>query len=158
MNAKKIIALLLALVMVFALAACGDNTTTNTNTGTTNTDNTNTGTTNTNTGTVEPDTYTYNYALSTFPTLWNYFTYETATDAEILDYITDGFYPFDYNETNDGSQMVPATATGDPIDVTDPYIGQYGPVEGDTARPYIVDLRADMKWEYVTSINSNTLL
>ena len=92
-------------------------------------------------------TYTYNYALSEFPTNWNYCTYQTATDAEILDYITDGFYVFDYNADMTGYSMVDGMAIGDPVDVTANYVGQFGIEEGDTAKAYKITLRQDLKWE-----------
>ncbi len=99
-------------------------------------------------------TYTYNYALSEFPTNWNYHTYQTATDAEILDYITAGFYTFDYNETMDGYKMVPGMAVGDPVDVTSQYVGKYGIEEGDTAKAYVITLRDDLKWEDGSAITA----
>ncbi|MBR2350402.1 MAG: ABC transporter ATP-binding protein, partial [Clostridia bacterium] len=46
---------------------------------------------------------TYNTYLSTFPTVWNNHTYQTATDGEILGYTEPGFYTFDYNENNLGA-------------------------------------------------------
>ena len=109
MNAKKLLALLLAVVMVIGVFAGCDNETVDPTQGTEGT-----------TATI-PATYTYNYAMSEFPTNWNYHTYQTATDAEILDYITAGFYTFDYNETMDGYKMVPSMAVGEPKDVTDQY-------------------------------------
>ena len=124
---KKLLALLLALAMVLSLAACSK--------------------TDPAAAPGENATYTYNYALSEFPTNWNANTYQTAIDAEILDYITSGFYLFDYNETMDGYAMVPGMATGDPVDVTDQYVGQFGIVEGDTAKAYVINLREDLYWE-----------
>ena len=100
-------------------------------------------------------TYTYNYALAEFPTNWNYHTYQTNIDAEILDYISSSFYVFDYNETKDGYAMVDGMAVGDPVDVTADYVGQYGIVEGDTARAYILNLRQDLKWQDGTPITAN---
>ena len=126
---KKLLALLLALTMVLSLAACSK-----------------TDPAAANTPGVDA-TYTYNYALAEFPTNWNYHTYQTATDAEILDYITSGFYIFDYNETMDGYAMVPGMATGDPVDVTADYVGQFGIEEGDTAKAYVINLREDLYWE-----------
>ena len=102
-----------------------------------------------------PATYTYNYALSTFPTLWNPHTYETSTDAEITDYITAGFYTFDYNETYDGYKMVPYMATSEPVDVTSDYIGQYGLTEDSYSQAYIINLRTDLKWDDGTAITAN---
>ncbi|MBE5781738.1 MAG: hypothetical protein E7329_00315 [Clostridiales bacterium] len=102
------------------------------------------------------ETYTVNYALSTFPTLWNIHDYETATDAEIADWITAGFYSFDYNETFDGYKMVPAVAAEFPVDVTADYVGeQWGIKEGDTARAWKIQLRQDLKWQDGTAITAH---
>ena len=143
---KKLIALLLALTMVLALAACGNNAPAETTAAPAETE----------APVVEaPATYTYNTALSEFPTNWNYHTYQTATDAEILDYISDGFYVFDYNETMDGYAMVPGMAVGEPEDVTADYIGQYGLEEGAEERAWKITLRDDLKWEDGTPITAN---
>ena len=133
---KKLLALLLALTMVLSLAACGNTPATDDSTPATN-----------GTEPVEAATYTYNYAMAEFPTNWNTHTYQTDIDAEILDYITSGFYIFDYNETMDGYAMVPGMAVGDPVDVTADYVGQFGIEEGDTAKAYVVTLREDLYWE-----------
>ena len=142
---KKLLSLVLAVVMVLGLVACGGNTPETTDPA---------GTTAPSTP-VAADTYTYNYAMAEFPTNWNTHTYQTATDAEILDYITSGFYVFDYNETKDGYAMVDGMAIGDPVDVTAEYVGQYGIVEGDTAKAYVLNLRQDLKWEDGTPITAN---
>ena len=134
---KKLFSLLLIAAMVLSMAACGGN-----QGGTT-------------TAPEEAATYTYNAALSEFPTNWNYHTYQTATDATILDYITSGFYVFDYNETMDGYAFVNGMASGEPIDVTADYVGQYGIEEGDTAKAYIIPLREDLKWEDGTPITAH---
>lgn len=144
---KKLIALLLALTMVFALAACSN----------TNTDETQAPTDGTSSAT-EPATYTYNSAASEFPTNWNPHTYQTATDADILDYIVASFYTFDYNDTLDGYQMVPDMATGEPVDVTADYVGQYGIEEGDTARAYVITIRDDIYWENGDHITVNDIV
>ena len=99
--------------------------------------------------------YTYNYAMSVFPTNWNPHTYETATDAEIQGYTTDGFYTFDYNDTKDGYQIVPAMAKSLPQDVTAQYVGEdWGITEGETGRAWKIDLRDDLKWEDGTAITA----
>ena len=140
---KKLLSLVLAVVMVLGLVACGGNGGSET-----------TAPVETTTPTVA-GTYTYNYALAEFPTNWNYHTYQTNIDAEILDYISSGFYVFDYNETKDGYAMVDGMAVGDPVDVTADYVGQYGIVEGDTARAYVLNLRQDLKWQDGTPITAN---
>ena len=140
---KKLLSLVLAVVMVLGLVACGGGNTPET-----------TAPVETTTPAVA-GTYTYNYALAEFPTNWNYHTYQTATDAEILDYISSGFYVFDYNETKDGYAMVDGMAVGDPVDVTAEYVGQYGIVEGDTSKAYILNLRQDLMWQDGTPITAN---
>ena len=139
---KKLLALALAVVMVLGLVACGTPAPETTDAPETTTP-------------AVAGTYTYNYAMAEFPTNWNYHTYQTAIDAEILDYITSGFYIFDYNETKDGYAMIPGMATGDPIDVTADYVGKYGVEEGDKAKVYIIPLRDDLKWEDGTPITAH---
>ena len=88
---KRVISIVLALVMVLAcvatLASCKKPP-----------------------ETVDPKNYTYNTTLSTFPTVWNNHTYQTATDSEIIGYTESGFYTFDYNANKDGYVLVPEMA------------------------------------------------
>ena len=145
---KKLLALLLAAVMVLSMAACSNNQ---------GSDDTTAGTD----GTTAPAgeaTYTYNTALSVFPTNWNVHTYQTDTDSEILNYIVDGFYTFDYNETQDGYKVIPGMATDFPEDVTAEYVGQYGIKEGDTAIAHKITLRDDLKWEDGTPITAQDFI
>jgi len=100
------------------------------------------------------ESYTYNYALATFPTNWNPASYQTARDSEILDYISDSFYVFDYNEAGDGYALVPGMAKSDPRDVTGEYVGKYGIKAGDTKRAYVIELREDLRWEDGTAITA----
>ena len=91
--------------------------------------------------------YTYNGAMSVFPTNWNPHVYQTATDAEILDYTVVGFYGFDYNETKDGYKIIPEMASDFPTDVTSQYVGQYGIEEGDKAKAWQIPLNMDAKYD-----------
>lgn len=100
------------------------------------------------------ESYTYNYALATFPTNWNPAAYQTANDSEILDYISDSFYVFDYNEEGTGYALVPGMAKSDPKDVTGEYVGKYGIKAGDTKRAYVIELRQDLRWEDGTAITA----
>lgn len=101
-----------------------------------------------------PDTYTYNDAMSVFPTGWNPLTNVSASGSELLDYVTDSFYRFDFNATGDGAALVPAMAAGEPVDITGDYAGKYGIEAGDTARVYRIDLRNSLKWEDGTPITA----
>ena len=100
-------------------------------------------------------TYTYNTYMSEFPTVWSPFQMQTATDSELSDYLTDGFYGFDFNETYDGYVMVPRMATEFPVDVSADYVGeQWGIKEGETARAWKITLRDDLKWQDGTAITA----
>ncbi len=146
---KKLLALVLAVLMVVGvLAACNDTTDpTNPTSGNNNPTDPTTP--------AAPDSYTYNAAISEFPSGWNVHTYQTATDSVILDYISDAFYKFDYNENKDGFVIVPGLVKDDhPVDVTADYVGKYGIEEGDKAQVYILNLREDLKWEDGTPIKA----
>lgn len=105
------------------------------------------------------DGYTYTYALSDFPTVWNPFTYQTATDDEILSYVTDSFYTFDYNDAKDGYKMIDAMAVGDPVDVTSDYVGDaWGITADDEHRAWKITIRDDLKWDDGTAITAQTFV
>ena len=102
------------------------------------------------------ETYTYNSYMSSFPTTWNPFQYQTETDGTMVDYMSDGFYGFDFNEDFDGYVMVPRMAVDFPTDVTADYVGeQWGIAEGDTARAWKIQIREDLKWNDGTPINAH---
>ena len=151
---KRVLAVTLSAAMVFSLAACNksDSNGTTTTAGTTAEGTTDEGTTNA--PVADGTTYTYNYALVDFPTNWNMHTYQTEIDTDILNYITEGFYEFDYNDTLDGYKMVPAMAVSDPEDVTADYVGQFGLEEGDVNRAWKITLRDDLCWEDGTPITA----
>ena len=152
---KRVLAVTLSAAMVFSLAACNksdSNGTTTTTAGTTAEGTTDEGTTNA--PVADGATYTYNYALVDFPTNWNMHTYQTEIDTDILNYITEGFYEFDYNDTLDGYKMVPAMAVSEPEDVTADYVGQFGLEEGDVNRAWKITLRDDLCWEDGTPITA----
>lgn len=102
--------------------------------------------------------YTYDAALSVFPTNWNVHTYQTNDDSIFLDYTSNGFYKFDYNDDMDGYKMVPDLATDFPIDVTAEYVGQYGITEDSEYQAYIIPLRDDIKWQDGTPITANDIV
>ena len=142
---KKLFALLLAIAMIASvMVGCqpADNN----------------GTTGGTEGTNPPAdaTYTYNTAMSTFPTVWNPHTYETATSADILGYLDSGFYTFDYNEDESGFQMELHMLKEDPIDITSQYVGKFGVAEGEDSKVYKLVLRDDLKWEDGTAITAES--
>lgn len=144
---KKLIALLLVLAMALSLAACGNKPA-----------ETPAATDGTNAPAVSADPnadYTYNLAAEVFPTNWNPHISQTADDAEISDYIGAPLYKFDYNDTMDSYALVPGAAADYPVDVTADYIGQFGLVEGDVNRAWLIPLREDIKWEDGTPLTAN---
>lgn len=106
--------------------------------------------------------HTLNRAMSEFPTNWSAHQNQTNTDSEILDYISAGFYSFDYKDIEDpeaGYKMVPEVAADMPIDVTADYVGdEWGIKEGDTARAWKIPLRENLKWQDGTPITANDFL
>ncbi len=101
-------------------------------------------------------TYTYNLAMGTFSSNWNPHTYETATDGTILDYLSDGFYTFDYNEDETGFEMGPSMVKDDhPVDITAEYVGKYGIKEGDSKMVWKINLREDLKWQNGDAITAH---
>lgn len=147
---KKFLALLLALIMVMSLAACGGTTepTKEPTNAPTQGNNPTNAPTDAPTEPTEPTTYTMNSAWSVFPASWNPHTYEENTSGEMLGYIEDGFWTFDYNEDMTGFEFVPAMCVDEnPIDITSEYVGQYGIEEGDEGLVYKINLRDDLYWE-----------
>ena len=125
---KKIFALVLALCMLLSCTAMAE---------------------------TEEATYTYNSAWSEFPTVWSPFQMQTATDGDLSDMLGDGFYAFDFNETNDGYVMEPAMAVEFPVDVTADYVGeQWGIAEGETGRAWKITLRDNLAWQDGTPIKA----
>lgn len=98
--------------------------------------------------------YTYNIGVSVFPTNWSPFMSQTVNDSEILDYISEGFYSFDYNDTKDNYKLIPQAAAKEPVDVTAEYAGKFGIKEGDTAKAWKIELRDDLMWEDGTKITA----
>ena len=106
------------------------------------------------TGATEPS-YTYNSAASEFPTNWSPHSNQTAVDNDILQYIRNGFYDFDFNEDLDGYVVVPDAVVDFPVDVTADYVGEEWNIEeGETARAWKFTLRSDLKWQDGTPITA----
>ena len=103
-------------------------------------------------------TYTYNYALSVFPTNWNPHQYKTNTEnTDMMAYITDNLFTFDYNEDETGYVMKARMAAAEPEDVTADYVGEeWGIEEGAESRAWKYTLRDDLKWQDGTPITAQT--
>ena len=131
MNAKKLLALLLAVVMVVSVFAGCDNTkpeeTKPTETKPAETKPAETQPTEPPVVTFEGD-YTYTDWVTTLSALWNPHTYETSDQSYPIGYLTNGFYNFIFNdELNpvegkdpyEGYVIVPEMAAELPVDVTE---------------------------------------
>ncbi len=103
--------------------------------------------------------YTWRSAPSDLPTNWNYHDYETSSATYVLDYTSDALYTFDYNDDYTAYRIVPSMASGDPIDVTEEYAGQFGiPASADEAYAYKIPLKDNLKFDDGTGINANTFV
>ena len=143
---KKFLSVLLALAMILTMAACGNNASEPTEAPAVDATE----------APEAPATYTQNSAWTVFPASWNPHTYEEATSGDMLAYIEDGFWTFDYNEDLTGFLMVPAMCVDDhPVDITSEYVGKYGIEEGDAGLVYKINLRDDLKWETGEKITAN---
>ncbi|MBO5037559.1 MAG: hypothetical protein J6D42_10815 [Clostridia bacterium] len=175
---KRLIALLLAIVMgfsMFALVAC-DNGNEDNNEGDDN--NVVEGGDDANTPSDGDETVDYDYDIyagvagkdysdeaeytlleyigGTTGLNWNPHAWETNDDSYVLGYITTPLYDFVINGDLSGYTIIPEAAAELPVDVTADYVGQYGIVEGETAKAWKIALNPDVKWADGTPINAET--
>ena len=168
MNAKKIIALLLALVMCVALmSACGKTETPSTTTPDTTTPDTTTPDTTT---PDEPEVvlgyvddgmeYTYKSYLTLSPSNWNELTYQDNNDTNVMTYIGGSFFKYDFaydefGEIIPGGFEVKYDAATKLEDVSADYVGdKWGVPEGGKGYAYKITLRDDIKWNDGTPITA----
>ena len=103
--------------------------------------------------------YTYReYISSTGGMKWAPHTWETGNDSYILNYTTTGFYSFVPNEDLTGWTIVDEMAQGAPEDVTAEYAGQFGILQGETARAFRIRLNPNACWSDGTPIHADTYL
>lgn len=101
--------------------------------------------------------YTYRqYLTSTAGMKWSPLTWETTSDAYILDYTTSGFYSFVPNEDLSGWTIVDEMAQGAPVDVTAQYVGQFGILPGQSARAWQIRLNPNACWDDGTPITADS--
>ncbi|MGN0985049.1 MAG: ABC transporter substrate-binding protein [Candidatus Enterenecus sp.] len=162
-NAKKLLALLLALVMCIGLlAGCSSNTPANSN-------NPDASASPSESQPVAPATYTYQDSVSTMATNWNPHTYQTTDDSYPAEFLRSGLYSFIFNDElhpvegkdpYEGYVIVPEMAASEPVDVTEQVKAEhpeFGIPESATAGyAYTIDLNPDCVWEDGTPINADT--
>lgn len=169
---KKLLALLLAMAMVFAcFASCGGNK----DSGSTS----DSASTSDSSGDVTPAVIkkgTYHTTTATMPSNWNELTYQDNNDTQILNYITSGFFEYDYKFDDakggkynaDGSINVDAIVPGgyttnylaatDLKDVTATVDAKWGYTDAQKAAggyAWQITLRKDLKWDDGTAIKAD---
>lgn len=113
-------------------------------------------------GCIEPQDkgYTYNTYTALSPSNWNELTYQDNNDTQIMSYIGDSFfqYNFKYDENGEilpGEFVMEYGAATKLEDVSAKYVGEkYGISEGETGRAYEITLREDLKWDDGTPITA----
>lgn len=166
MNAKKLLALLLALVMCVGLVACGNGddpagTGTPTTPVSTNPDPT----------TPAEPTYTYQDAVSQLAANWNPHTYQVEDDSYPADFLRVGLYNFIFNDElhplegkdpYEGYVIVPEMAAEMPIDITEQVKAEHPefniPASATSGYAYEIKLNPDACWEDGTPINADTYI
>lgn len=168
---KKLLALLLAMAMVFAcFASCGGNK--------------DSGSTSDSADTSDPSGVTpavikkgtYHTTTATMPSNWNELTYQDNNETQILNYITSGFFEYDYKFDDakggkynaDGSINVDAIVPGgyttnylaatDLKDVTATVDAKWGYTDAQKAAggyAWQITLRKDLKWDDGTAIKAD---
>ena len=104
--------------------------------------------------------YTYNTYTALSPSNWNELTYQDSNDTQIMSYIGDSFfqYNFKYDENGEilpGEFVMEYGAATKLEDITANYVGdEYGISEGETGRVYKITLRDDLKWDDGTPITA----
>ena len=168
MNAKKLIALLLAVVMVFGLVACAGNNDATTTTGSTTPDASGESTPDT-TPAGEAASYTYKtYSLS-LGTNWNPHSWESNGDDAIQQYLNTPLASMSIQDSENGIYQWIYEAATSVEDVTadnQDVLEKYGVTlpEGETYADqtdgyvFEIKLNPDMKWEDGTPINADTYI
>ena len=105
----------------------------------------------------DPENYTsLDYIGGTTGLNWNPHTWETNDDSYVLGWLTTPLYDFVLNGDKTGYTIIPEAAAAMPKDVTADYVGQYGIVEGESAKAWLIKLNPLVKWDDGTPINAET--
>ena len=183
MNAKKILALLLALVMVFALVACGNKPGTESPAPSQNNSPAPSQSQPAPSQGTEPEpskepelvvtpfpegTYTYQDAVTQLSTNWNPHTYQTTDESYPMDFLSSGLYTFIFNdelnpvegtEPYAGYVIVPEMAAEMPIDVTEAIKASHPefniPESVNSGYAYEIKLNPNACWDDGTPITAD---
>lgn len=101
--------------------------------------------------------YTYHTSITALGASmnWDILSWETNEDSTITDYITSGFYTFAINADKTGYAVMPEMAAEMPLDVTSEYVGQYGIVEGESAKAWRIKLNPNACFNDGTMITAD---
>ena len=100
-------------------------------------------------------TFTFDLGLKEMPENWNPHQEAGETAKQMVDWLTDALYTYDYNETRDGFVILPGMAAENPVDVTKEYVGEKWKIaKGETGRAWKISLRKDLKWQDGTAITA----
>ena len=111
-------------------------------------------------GEVKDKGYTYRTYTALSPSNWNELTYQDSNDTQIMSYIGDSFFQYNFKydangEILPGEFVMEYGAATKLEDITANYVGdEYGISEGDTGRVYKITLRDDLKWDDGTPITA----
>ncbi len=103
-------------------------------------------------------TYTYNEYISASPTTWNSHIGTSDADSYVQQYTEIGLYDITLNADRTSYAFIDEMATGDPVDVTANYVGQYGISEKQTGKAWKINLNPDATWANGTKITSEDYL
>ncbi len=112
-------------------------------------------------GKVKDTGYTYRTYTALSPSNWNELTYQDSNDTQIMSYIGDSFfqYNFKYDENGEilpGEFVMEFGAATALTDVSAEYVGEENNIqEGEKGRAYKITLREDLKWDDGTPINAH---
>ena len=111
-------------------------------------------------GEVKDKGYTYRTYTALSPSNWNELTYQDSNDTQIMSYIGDSFFQYNFKydangEILPGEFVMEYGAATKLEDLTAQYVGdEYGISEGETGRVYKITLRDDLKWDDGTPITA----
>lgn len=154
---KKVLAVLLAGTIFFGMTACGGKG------GAGGSEGNSPVSQKENLGFEDPGNYTLQAAMETTPSKMSPMSWETATDGEIMDYITSSLFSVDFDKEHLGYGYVPQAymAKELPKDVTSEFAGkkEYNvPADAKEGYAYKIDLVENAAWDDGTPIKAEDFL